>query len=61
MNCSHCAGRADPGSIPYVINIKQTAIQNPNFRTAVWTGCHLQMTVMCIMTEIGRASCRERV
>lgn len=48
MNCSHCAGRTDHGPDPYVINIGQTAIQNPNFRTAVWTGCHLQMTVMCI-------------
>lgn len=58
MNCSHCAGRTDPGANPYVINIEQTAIQNPNFRTAVWTGCHLQMTVMCIPPcgEIGLES-----
>ena len=48
MNCSHCVGRTDPGPNPYVINIGQTAMQNQNFRTAVWTGCHLQMTVMCI-------------
>lgn len=55
MNCSHCAGRTDPGPNPYVINIEQTATQNQNFRTAVWTGCHLQMTVMCIppCSEIG--------
>lgn len=55
MNCSHCVGRTDPGPNPYVINIEQTAMQNPNFRTAVWTGCHLQMTVMCIQPcgEIG--------
>ena len=58
MNCSHCAGRTDPGANPYVINIEQTAIQNSNFRTAVWTGCHLQMTVMCIPPcgEIGLES-----
>lgn len=48
MNCSHCVGRTDPGPNSYVINIEQTAMQNQNFRTAVWTGCHLQMTVMCI-------------
>ena len=48
MNCRHCVDRTDHGSDPYVINIEQTAIRNPDFRTAVWTGCHLQMTVMCI-------------
>lgn len=48
MNCSHSMDWTDPGPNPYVINIEQTAVQNQNFRTAVWTGCHLQMTVMCI-------------
>lgn len=48
MSCSHCMGRTDHGPDPYVINIEQAAIQNQNFRTAVWTGCYLQMTVMCI-------------
>ena len=48
MSCNHCADRTDHGPNPCVIDIKQMAIQNKNFRTAVWTGCHLQMTVMCI-------------
>ncbi len=48
MSCSHCVGLTDHGPNPEVINIEQTAIQNQNFRTAVWTGCHLQMTVMSI-------------
>lgn len=48
MSYSHCVGRTDHGPDPYVINIEQAALQNSNFRTAVWTGCHLQMTVMCI-------------
>ena len=48
MNSKHCMGPTDHGPNPYVINMEQTAIQNQNFRTAVWTGCHLQMTVMCI-------------
>lgn len=48
MSCNHCVSRTDHGPNPCVIDIKQTAIQNKNFRTAVWTGCHLQMTVMCI-------------
>lgn len=56
MSCGHCAGQADHGPNPYVTNIEETAIQNQNFRTAVWTGCHLQMTVMSIPPcgEIGR-------
>lgn len=30
-------------------------MQNQNFRTALWTGCHLQLTLMCIPAggEIG--------
>ena len=38
----------DHGPNPCVINVEETAKQNMNFRTAIWTGCHLQMTVMCI-------------
>lgn len=48
MSCGHCVSQTDYGPNPYVINSEQTAKQNRNFRTAVWTGCHLQMTVMCI-------------
>ena len=48
MRCSYCDIQMDHGPKPYVTNIGQTALQNSNFRTAVWTGCHLQMTVMCI-------------
>ena len=38
----------DHGGKPFVANIVHAAKQNQNFRTAFWTGCHLQMTVMCI-------------
>lgn len=48
MSYSYCDAQTDYGPNPYVTNIEKTALQNPNFRTAVWTGCHLQMTVMCI-------------
>lgn len=48
MSYSHCNTQMDHGPNPYVINIGQAALQNPNFHTAVWTGCHLQMTIMCI-------------
>lgn len=49
MNCGHCSShQADYGPAPYAANIPQMAMQNHNFRTATWTGCHLQMTLMCI-------------
>lgn len=48
MNCNYWDSQTDYGSNPYVVNIGRIASQNPNFRTAIWTGCHLQMTVMCI-------------
>lgn len=48
MSYNHYDAQTDYGPSPYVVNIERAAQQNPNFRTAVWTGCHLQMTVMCI-------------
>ena len=43
------------GQEPYVFHAEEAAQQNQNFRMAVWTGCHLQMTLMCIQPcgEIG--------
>ena len=38
----------DFGQEPYVFHAEDAAQQNQNFRMAVWTGCHLQMTLMCI-------------
>ena len=38
----------DYGPNPYVINVKDAAMKNSNFRTALWTGCCLQMTLMSI-------------
>lgn len=40
--------QADHGGEPYVTNVERNAVQNTNFRTAVWTGEHMQMTLMCI-------------
>lgn len=48
MNYSYCAGAMDNGGTPYVADVLHMAEQNPNFRTAIWTGEHLQMTLMCI-------------
>lgn len=49
MNCSCRLEKTDHGPDPYTLNVDQAAMRNRNFRTAVWTGCHLQMTLMCIL------------
>lgn len=38
----------DYGPDPYVVNIEQATKQNDNFRLALWTGQHLQLTLMSI-------------
>jgi mannose-6-phosphate isomerase-like protein (cupin superfamily) len=38
----------DYGPAPFVIDIDQAAKQNTNFRTAVWTGEHIQVTLMSL-------------
>ena len=38
----------DHGPCPYTVNIAQATEQNQNYRMALWTGCHLQLTLMCI-------------
>ncbi|MFC3040499.1 cupin domain-containing protein [Virgibacillus xinjiangensis] len=38
----------DYGGQPFVINIEEAAENNNTFRTAIWTGEHLQVTVMSI-------------
>src|ERR1035437_3968082 len=38
----------DNGPAPAVINVVSATIENTNYRTTVWTGNHLQMTVMSI-------------
>lgn len=38
----------DYGPKPFVINIEEATKQNNNFRTALWTGDHLQLTLMSI-------------
>lgn len=57
-SCAQGAGRTgtqDRGPEPFVVNIEQAALQNPNFRTVLWTGKHLQVTLMSIPVggEIG--------
>ncbi|MFC0232232.1 cupin domain-containing protein [Bhargavaea ullalensis] len=38
----------DYGGRPFVVNIENAAEQNDLFRTALWTGSHLQVTLMSI-------------
>lgn len=38
----------DYGPRPFVININKATKQNNTFRTALWTGSHLQVTLMSI-------------
>lgn len=47
MKCDYCI-QTDNGPNPYVVNIEFAAAENRNFRTAIWTGNEMQMTLMCI-------------
>jgi len=38
----------DYGKEPFVIDIRNVALSNNNFRIALWTGDHLQLTLMSI-------------
>lgn len=38
----------DYGPAPFSVNINQATRQNTNFRTALWTGTHLQLTLMSL-------------
>lgn len=39
---------SDYGPNPFVVNINDTTKQNNNFRTTIWTGNNLQLTLMSI-------------
>lgn len=45
----------DYGPEPFTVDIEQMTCHNQNFRTALWTGNHLQLTLMSIPVggEIG--------
>ena len=46
--CGRSLGLRDFGGKPIAVNIDCAAKINPNYRTALWTGEHLQVTLMCI-------------
>jgi mannose-6-phosphate isomerase-like protein (cupin superfamily) len=39
---------ADRGNAPFVTDIESATLENSRYRTTLWTGTHLQMTVMHI-------------
>ena len=41
----------DYGPEPFVINIEEATCQNNTFRTALWTGSNLQVTLMSINVD----------
>lgn len=47
-NSNRKRGTTDHGPDPFVINIENSTTQNSAFRTAIWTGNHLQLTLMSI-------------
>ncbi len=38
----------DYGDAPFVVNIEEMTLKNENYRTALWTGKNLQLTLMNI-------------
>lgn len=42
------AAMTDYGPNPFIVDIKKATLNNNTFRTALWTGNHLQLTVMSI-------------
>ncbi len=38
----------DHGNEPYIVDIERATLDNDTFRTTLWTGEHLQLTVMSI-------------
>ena len=38
----------DHGKEPYVVDIEKVTLENTDFRSTLWTGKHLQLTVMSI-------------
>ncbi|MCL2455500.1 MAG: cupin domain-containing protein [Micrococcales bacterium] len=42
------ADLTDHGPEPYVLDIEEATLENRSFRATLWTGAHLQLTVMSI-------------
>ena len=46
--CYRSSKQMDYGPKPFVVNMEEAAKQNTAFRTALWTGKHLQVTLMSL-------------
>ena len=55
QNCGRHPEIRDYGDEPFIFNIDHATNRNENFRTTIWTGRHLQLTLMSIPVcgEIG--------
>lgn len=47
-NCGKHPEIRDYGGEPFLFNIQNATTMNQNFRTALWTGQHMQLTLMSI-------------
>lgn len=47
-NCGRHPEIRDYGDAPFIFNINHATNMNSNFRTTLWTGCHMQLTLMYI-------------
>lgn len=48
MPSYHYQARTDFGNSPFTVNISEASKQNQYYRSAIWTGEHLQVTLMSI-------------
>ena len=46
--CNNGSEIIDRGNAPYVFDASKIVKENNNYRTAIWTGKHMQLTVMSI-------------
>lgn len=46
--CGEQMDLRDYGPAPLIVNIESATVQNNTYRTALWTGSHLQLTLMSI-------------
>ena len=51
-NCGRHPKVRDYGAEPFIFNISHATNMNRNFRTALWTGCHMQLTPSMRDSEI---------
>ena len=47
-NCGRHPEIRDYGAEPFIFNISHATNMNRNFRTTLWTGCDMQLTLMSI-------------